>query len=193
MRLRLAPAEPTQGRLAAYLPRAMPPSMLRFEQFPSMKGAPWGGSAWGRGWSRIPSCSRNGTNALKKAGFWVRSPRRKVQEALVASEAGRFDLLETMAFDPVEGVRLLELHLARMARSAHELGFDFDRHAARNELQAATFRIRRHSRLRLLLSRRGSMAIEIRPHRSWPEPMMKVAAVARPVRAGGFRPYHKSQ
>ena len=110
----------------------------------------------------------------------------------MASEASQFDLLETMAFDPVEGVRLLELHLARMGRSANELGFDFDRHAARNELQAATFRIRRHSRLRLLLSRRGSMAIEIRPHRSWPEPMMKVAAVARPVPAEDFRLYHKT-
>jgi 4-amino-4-deoxychorismate lyase/para-aminobenzoate synthetase/4-amino-4-deoxychorismate lyase len=97
-----------------------------------------------------------------------------------------------MAFDPVEGVRLLEYHLGRMARSADELGFDFDRHAARNELQAATFRIRRHSRLRLLLSRRGSMAIEIRPHRPWPEPMMKVAAVARTVPAEDFRLHHKT-
>lgn len=114
------------------------------------------------------------------------------QEAFVASEAGRFDLIETMSFDPVEGVRLLEYHLGRIIRSADELGFDFDRHAARNELQAATFRLRTSSRLRLLLSRRGSMAIEIRPHRSWPEPMMKVAAVARRMPAEDFRLYHKT-
>lgn len=114
------------------------------------------------------------------------------QEAFVASEAGRFDLIETMSFDPVEGVRLLEYHLGRIIRSADELGFDFDRHAARNELQAATFRLRTNSRLRLLLSRRGSMAIEIRPHRSWPEPMMKVAAVARRMPAEDFRLYHKT-
>lgn len=118
--------------------------------------------------------------------------RRMNREALVASEEGRFDLVETMSFDPVEGVRLLEYHLGRMTRSADELGFEFDRHAARNELQAATFRLRTNSRLRLLLSRRGSMAIEIRPHRSWPEPMMKVAAVARRVPAEDFRLWHKT-
>lgn len=104
----------------------------------------------------------------------------------------RFDLVETMAFDPVEGVRLLEYHLARMSRSADELGFAFDRHAARNELQAATFRLRTHRRLRLLLSPLGSMAIEIRQHQPWPEAVMKVAVVKRPVAADDFRLRHKT-
>jgi branched-subunit amino acid aminotransferase/4-amino-4-deoxychorismate lyase len=62
---------------------------------------------------------------------------------------GRYDLLETMAFDPLEGIRLLELHLARLKASADALGFAFDRHGVRNELQAATFRLRDHSRVRL--------------------------------------------
>lgn len=118
--------------------------------------------------------------------------RQKVQEASAVSREGQFDLIETMAFDPLEGVRLLELHLARMTRSASELGFAFDRHAARNELQAATFRLRAQSRLRLLLSRRGSMAIEIRPHRPWPEAVLPVAAVRRPVPADDFRLRHKT-
>ena len=69
---------------------------------------------------------------------------------------GRFDLLETMAFDPHEGIRLLELHLARMKVSADALGFAFDRHDVRNELQAATFRLRDRSRVRLLVSRGGA-------------------------------------
>lgn len=104
----------------------------------------------------------------------------------------RFDLIETMAFDPVEGVRLLEYHLERLMRSADALGFAFDRHAARNELQAATFRLRTQSRLRLLLSRRGSMAIEIRPHQPWPDAVMKIAVVKRPVDADDFRLRHKT-
>ena len=116
----------------------------------------------------------------------------KDQEASVASEEGRFDLVETMAFDPIEGVRLLEYHLERMMRSADALGFAFNRHAARNELQAATFRLRQLSRVRLLLSRRGAMAIEIRPHESWPEAVMRVSAVARPVPAEDFRLRHKT-
>lgn len=113
------------------------------------------------------------------------------REASVASREGRFDLIETMAFDPVEGVRLLEYHLSRMMRSADELGFLFDRHAARNELQAATFRLRSQSRVRLLLSRRGSMAIEIRQHHPWPEAVMRVAAVARRVDSQDIHLRHK--
>src|SRR3546814_3085457 len=79
-----------------------------------------------------------------------------------------------------------------MTASAEELGFAFDRHAARNELQAATFRLRTQSRVRLLLSRRGSMAIEIRAYSSWPEAVMHLAAVRRPVSADDFRLRHKT-
>ena len=84
---------------------------------------------------------------------------------------GRFDLLETMAFDPHEGIRLLELHLARMKVSADALGFAFDRHDVRNELQAATFRLRDRSRVRLLVSRGGALF----PHLYADLPMSAVA------------------
>ncbi|MDO7834035.1 aminotransferase class IV [Sphingobium sp. HBC34] len=105
---------------------------------------------------------------------------------------GRYDLLETMAFDPLDGVRSLELHLARMKASADALGFMFDRHEVRNELQAATFRLRERSRVRLLVSRRGSVAIEVRDHRSWPDPIMKVAVVPRQAPADDPRLLHKT-
>ncbi|EQB07859.1 para-aminobenzoate synthase [Sphingobium quisquiliarum P25] len=105
---------------------------------------------------------------------------------------GRFDLLETMAFDPVEGIRLLELHLERIKTSATALGFAFDRHDVRNELQAATFRLRERSRLRLLVSRRGSTAIEVREHRTWPQAIMHVAIVPRDVPASDPRLLHKT-
>lgn len=105
---------------------------------------------------------------------------------------GRFDLLETMAFDPVDGVRLLEMHLERLKASASALDFLFDRHDARNELQAATFRLRDRSRLRLLVSRRGSVAIEVREHRTWPQAIMQVAIVPRRSRADDPRLLHKT-
>ncbi len=104
----------------------------------------------------------------------------------------RFDLLETMAFDPVEGIRLLELHLERMKASAEALDFVFDRHEVRNELQAATFRLREKSRLRLLASRRGSIAIEVRGYRTWPEAIMHVAIVSRDATAEDLRLRHKT-
>jgi para-aminobenzoate synthetase/4-amino-4-deoxychorismate lyase len=78
-------------------------------------------------------------------------------------ESGRrFDLIETMRFDPEEGIADLERHLARMKRSAEALDFRFDRHHARNELQAATFALRAGRVLRLRLSRTGAIAIETR-------------------------------
>ncbi|WP_375197236.1 aminotransferase class IV [Sphingobium sp.] len=105
---------------------------------------------------------------------------------------GRYDLLETMAFDPVDGIRLLELHLARLKDSASALDFAFDRHDVRNELQAATFRLRERSRLRLLVSRRGSVAIEVREHRTWPQAIMQLACVPRNASASDPRLAHKT-
>ena len=72
------------------------------------------------------------------------------------------DLEETMRFDPEDGIANLDEHLDRLKRSAEAQGFKFDRHAARNELQAATFGKRRAATARLLLSPTGAMAIEIR-------------------------------
>ena len=72
------------------------------------------------------------------------------------------DLEEVMRFDPDEGIADLDTHLDRLKASAEARGFKFDRHAARNELQAATFGKRHPAIARLLLSPTGAMAIEIR-------------------------------
>jgi para-aminobenzoate synthetase/4-amino-4-deoxychorismate lyase len=72
------------------------------------------------------------------------------------------DLEETMRFDPDEGIANLDEHLDRLMRSAEARGFKFDRHAARNELQAATFGKRRPATARLLLSPTGAMTIEVK-------------------------------
>jgi para-aminobenzoate synthetase/4-amino-4-deoxychorismate lyase len=72
------------------------------------------------------------------------------------------DLEEVMRFDPEEGIANLDEHLDRLKRQAEEQGLKFDRHAARNELQAATFGKRRAATARLLLSPTGAMAIEVR-------------------------------
>jgi para-aminobenzoate synthetase/4-amino-4-deoxychorismate lyase len=72
------------------------------------------------------------------------------------------DLEEVMQFDPNDGVANLDEHLDRLKAAAEERGFKFDRHAARNELQAATFGKRSMAIARLLLSPSGAMAIELR-------------------------------
>jgi para-aminobenzoate synthetase / 4-amino-4-deoxychorismate lyase len=110
--------------------------------------------------------------------------------AFVRSERP-FDLIETMGFDPHDGLIRLDRHMERMKASAAELGFAFDRHAARNELQAATFRLRDRSRIRLLGSARGHYAIEVRRLEQPQEPV-EVALAPLPVPTDDFRLRYKT-
>jgi len=112
--------------------------------------------------------------------------------AFVTAGTRPFDLIETMAFDPAEGVLRLDRHLSRMKESARLFGFAFDRHHARNELQAATFRLKGPSRIRMLLAKSGTLAIEIRPAASPPEGPVAVALVPLPVSSADFRLRHKT-
>jgi para-aminobenzoate synthetase/4-amino-4-deoxychorismate lyase len=81
----------------------------------------------------------------------------------MSQPAPRPDLSVTMQFDPEEGIADLDTHLDELKRQAQDAGFNFDHHAARNELQAATFGKRTVSTARLVLSPTGAMAIEVRP------------------------------
>jgi para-aminobenzoate synthetase/4-amino-4-deoxychorismate lyase len=108
------------------------------------------------------------------------------------ASSGRFDLIETMRFDPREGLYELDRHLARMKRSAETFGFAFDRHDARNELQAATFFLREARKLRLLLSSSGALAIESRPLPDASEEPVEVALAPLPVEPEDFRLRHKT-
>jgi para-aminobenzoate synthetase/4-amino-4-deoxychorismate lyase len=110
----------------------------------------------------------------------------------VASACDDFDLVETMRFDPSAGIDHLEQHLDRLNQSAGELGFGFDRHGARNELQAATFKHSRPAMLRLLLSPKGSMAIELKPLPEPPAEPVTVAVRMLPVDPADVRVRHKT-
>jgi para-aminobenzoate synthetase / 4-amino-4-deoxychorismate lyase len=104
----------------------------------------------------------------------------------------RFDLIETMRFDPEGGIALLDRHIARIKASADALGFAFDRHNARNELQAATFRIAQPRRVRLMLSPSGQIAVEINALHPMPDGPIEVSIVLRPVPREDFRLSHKT-
>lgn len=112
--------------------------------------------------------------------------------AFVTAGERPFDLIETMRFDPLAGMPLLERHLGRMKASAHAFGFEFDRHAARNELQAATFKLRAPARVRLLLAPSGAIAIGIAPLPEAPAAPVQVAIVPRQVARDDFRLRHKT-
>ena len=124
-------------------------------------------------------------------------PAEEWRECLAKGEfvgaAGEsFDLLETMYFDPVEGVQRLEGHLARMKASAAALGFIFDRHGARNSLQSATFRMRSAARVRMRLAPSGALAVEVSPLPRLAELPVPVAVRPAPMAADDFRLTHKT-
>lgn len=124
-------------------------------------------------------------------------PAEEWRECLAKGEfvvaAGQsFDLIETMHFDPVDGVQRLEGHLARMKASAEALGFRFDRHGARNNLQSATFRLRSAACVRMRLAPSGALAVEVSPLPRLAELPVPVAVAPAPLAPGDFRLTHKT-
>ncbi|GAA4023902.1 aminodeoxychorismate synthase component I [Sphingomonas swuensis] len=107
--------------------------------------------------------------------------------AFVTRDQPAVDLIETMRFDPHDGLVELDRHLDRLKDSAGALGFSFDRHAARNELQAATFNRRSAAAARLLLSPTGTMAVEVRPLPECAARPLQVRVVPLPVPNDDFR------
>jgi len=103
-----------------------------------------------------------------------------------------FDLIETMRFAPDSGIALLELHLARMKRSAEVLGFGFDRHALRNQIQALCFELDAPAKVRLLVARNGASALEAGPLPATLAEPVKVAALPNPLDPSDWRLAHKT-
>jgi para-aminobenzoate synthetase/4-amino-4-deoxychorismate lyase len=112
--------------------------------------------------------------------------------AFVSGGGATFDLIETMGFDPHEGIRLLDRHLARLGASARTFGFTFDRHAIRNQLQHATFLQREPARIRLRLSLRGVTAVLVEPMPLAPAEPVRCAIAPLSVPADDIRLAHKT-
>jgi para-aminobenzoate synthetase/4-amino-4-deoxychorismate lyase len=119
-----------------------------------------------------------------KAGF--------LRRAAPGLTAPAFDLIETMRFEPDSGIELLELHLARMKASAGDLGFAFDRHALRNQIQALCFELDAPARVRLLVARSGASALETGPLPDALVEPVKVAALPHPLDPTDWRLRHKT-
>lgn len=109
-----------------------------------------------------------------------------------ASNTAGFDLIETMAFDPETGIALLELHLARMKRSAETFGFEFDRHALRNQIHALVFELSEPAKVRVLVAKSGASVIETA---ALPAPFdgpAPVVALPSPLDSSDWRLTHKT-
>ncbi len=99
------------------------------------------------------------------------------------------DLIETMRCEG-GAIALLDRHLARMAASADYLGYAFDATAVRRAVVDAA--VGATARLRLLVSPRGAVAVQLSPPPSAPNVPVEVALTPLPVAAADWRLRHKT-
>lgn len=117
-------------------------------------------------------------------------------KALVLTRAQpQFSLLETLLWTPGDGFFLLDRHLARLAGSAEYFEYTLDPEAVRRRLrQWAESAPAVPQRLRLLLDRKGTIAVESRPLDGSPAPALpvRVRLAAAPVDPSDPFLYHKT-
>ncbi|MGE0449411.1 MAG: aminodeoxychorismate synthase component I [Vicinamibacterales bacterium] len=114
-----------------------------------------------------------------------------LKAAVLGRRPVRFDLLETLRWQPDGGYLLLEEHLARLQGSAEYFGIALDAASVRRALDQAVAAETAAQRVRLLVSRDGAARTEKRPHRSTPGPL-RVKLAASPIDAANVWLYHKT-
>ena len=102
-----------------------------------------------------------------------------------------FQLLETMLYEPGQGIFLLERHLKRLADSAEYFGFEFTVEKICEELRGLSFE--EPMRIRLLLNKGGAFKVEAASCRLQRLEASATLAVAKePVDSGDVFLYHKT-
>ncbi|MGD9780533.1 MAG: aminodeoxychorismate synthase component I [Kiritimatiellia bacterium] len=105
-----------------------------------------------------------------------------------------FALLETMLWTPEDGIRLLELHLARLRDSADYFGYPFDAARIRAEVETLARSLpRAPQRVRLLLAEDGTPTLQASPLAPLASgPFFHIALARRPVDRADVFLYHKT-
>ncbi|MGK6321171.1 aminodeoxychorismate synthase component I [Sphingomonas sp. DT-204] len=102
------------------------------------------------------------------------------------------DLVETMAYEPEEGLRHRDRHLARLSRSAAALGFACDLAAIERQLDRTLDGTNDPRRVRLALAGSGAVTIEIADMPAAVRGPVSVRLMPRIAGAGDFRLMHKT-
>ena len=125
---------------------------------------------------------------------WDSDPDEEWQESLTKAKILSFDrqsfrLFETMLYEPMSGVFLLNLHLDRLEASAHYFGFDIDVDSIRTRL--CSLQLLKRAKLRLLLGSDGDYELEEHPL-SEVKSMVMLKLASRPVNSQDIFLFHKT-
>jgi para-aminobenzoate synthetase/4-amino-4-deoxychorismate lyase len=116
----------------------------------------------------IDTATGTGELGIGSGITWDSRPAAEYDECLAKARFARepfpeFQLIESLLFTPGEGYFLLDRHLGRMAASASRFGFAFGPDAARDRLLALGADLDVRQKVRLLLSRDGTLHAEAAP------------------------------
>jgi para-aminobenzoate synthetase/4-amino-4-deoxychorismate lyase len=125
---------------------------------------------------------------------WDSDPDEEWQESLTKAKILSFDrqpfrLFETMLYEPMSGVFLLNLHLDRLEASAHYFGFDIYVDSIRTRL--CSLQLLKRTKLRLLLGSDGDYELEEYPL-SEVKSMVMLKLASRPVNSHDIFLFHKT-
>jgi para-aminobenzoate synthetase/4-amino-4-deoxychorismate lyase len=112
---------------------------------------------------------------------------------VLTSRRPPFRLLESLRFDPGEGFRRLDEHVARLGASAGYFGFGFDEPAIRRALEEAAGRyVGKPTKVRLLLDRRGHVETGAAPLGPSHEPVRLAVDRATHIDPSDATVFHKT-
>lgn len=112
--------------------------------------------------------------------------------AFLNASQGPFDLFETMKWTPDEGFQLIDLHLARLGRSAAYFGFQFSEEDAKQLLDLGTQSQKAPARAKLLLSRQGALSCQFTALPVQPQTPLQVSLSKDKVNSSNPFLYHKT-
>ncbi len=106
----------------------------------------------------------------------------------------KFELIETMLYDPPNGIWLLDQHIKRLATSAAYFGFALDRERVTAAIEAATAqRADERLRVRLLLGEEGDVSVTVSPQPAPPPgAVMRYVISDTRLSSGDLFLYHKT-
>jgi len=117
----------------------------------------------------------------------------KLKTRFLTTSRPDFELLETLLCELPSGYFLLSRHLERLEKSARYFGFRFDRQSVAEGLQTTARQWNAgRFRVRLLLTRNGSVAITHGPAPPLSDGLPKVAIASAPIDSGNPFLYHKT-
>ncbi len=129
---------------------------------------------------------------------WDSRPDAELDESrakarILGRRIPRFELLETMLWEPDTGCARLEYHLKRLARSAEYFGYRHEPGEVHNALDQATAGLpRMPHRIRLLLSRSGAAQCQVRALDPFRIPFAGMRLAAAPIDRNEPFLYHKT-